>query len=72
MLATQRASPAPSAHYSCGQLHIIYARTLCRLPESLLRTTMQIFVKSLSGTTMALDVPPSSTVNNVKAQISDV
>jgi hypothetical protein len=33
---------------------------------------MQIFVKSLSGTTMALDVPPSSTVNNVKAQISDV
>ncbi|KAI9464954.1 the 35-36 Moad insertion mutant of ubiquitin [Lactarius psammicola] len=32
---------------------------------------MQMFVKTLTGKTIALDVMPSSTVNDVKAQIDD-
>ena len=32
---------------------------------------MQIFVKSLSGKTIALDVEPSDTIDNVKTKIQD-
>ncbi|KAH8979249.1 the 35-36 Moad insertion mutant of ubiquitin [Lactarius akahatsu] len=33
---------------------------------------MQFFVKTLTGKTMALDMMPSSTVNDVKAQIDAI
>jgi ubiquitin len=32
---------------------------------------MQIFVKTLTGKTMTLDVEPSDTIENVKAKIQD-
>lgn len=33
--------------------------------------TMQIFVKTLTGKTITLDVEPSDTIDNVKAKIQD-
>ena len=33
---------------------------------------MQIFVKTLTGKTMAFDVAPNSTVANIKTQIDDM
>ena len=33
--------------------------------------TMQIFVKTLTGKTITLDVEPSDTIENVKAKIQD-
>jgi len=35
------------------------------------RTTMQIFVKTLTGKTITLDVEPSDTIENVKTKIQD-
>jgi large subunit ribosomal protein L40e len=35
------------------------------------RTIMQIFVKTLTGKTITLDVEPSDTIDNVKAKIQD-
>jgi ubiquitin C len=32
---------------------------------------MQLFVKTLTGTTVALEVDPSDTIENVKAKIQD-
>lgn len=34
-------------------------------------STMQIFVKTLTGKTITLDVEPSDTIENVKAKIQD-
>ena len=34
-------------------------------------TTMQIFVKTLTGKTITLEVGPSDTIENVKAKIQD-
>jgi ubiquitin len=36
------------------------------------RDTMQIFVKTLTGKTITLDVEPSDTIENVKAKIQDI
>ena len=36
-----------------------------------LRGGMQIFVKTLTGKTITLDVEPSDTIENVKAKIQD-
>jgi ubiquitin C len=36
-----------------------------------LRGGMQIFVKTLTGKTITLDVEPSDTIDNVKAKIQD-
>jgi ubiquitin len=33
--------------------------------------TMQIFVKTLTGKTITLDVEPNDTITNVKAKIQD-
>lgn len=35
------------------------------------RINMQIFVKTLTGKTITLDVEPSDTIENVKAKIQD-
>jgi ubiquitin len=35
------------------------------------RTDMQIFIKTLTGKTITLDVEPSDTIENVKAKIQD-
>ena len=35
------------------------------------QTIMQIFVKTLTGKTITLDVEPSDTIENVKAKIQD-
>ena len=34
-------------------------------------TTMQVFIKTLTGKTITLDVEPSDTIENVKAKIQD-
>ena len=36
-----------------------------------LRGAMQIFVKTLTGKTITLEVEPSDTIENVKAEIQD-
>ena len=36
-----------------------------------LRGGMQIFVKTLTGKTITLDVPPNDTIDNVKTKIQD-
>jgi len=36
-----------------------------------IRIDMQIFVKTLTGKTITLDVEPSDTIENVKAKIQD-
>ncbi|EDO36613.1 predicted protein [Nematostella vectensis] len=36
-----------------------------------LTSTMQIFVKTLTGKTITLEVEPSDTIENVKAKIQD-
>ena len=36
-----------------------------------LLSAMQVFVKTLSGKTITLDVEPSDTIENVKAKIQD-
>ena len=36
-----------------------------------LRGGMQIFVKTLTGRTLTLDVEPSDTVQNLKAKVQD-
>ena len=33
---------------------------------------MQIFIKTLTGKTITLDVEPSDTIDNVKAKIQDI
>jgi outer membrane autotransporter protein len=51
-----------------------FLRTLCLLTALLAPThswAMQIFVKTLIGKTITLDVEPSDTVENVKAKIQD-
>ncbi len=40
-----------------------------KLPE--LNLNMQIFVKTLTGKTITLDVEPSDSIENVKAKIQD-
>ena len=41
----------------------------CPFSEDLGFTTMQIFVKTLTGKTITLEVEPSDTIENVKAKI---
>ena len=45
----------------------------CTLPPLLqsTSTTMQIFVKTLTGKTITLEVEPSDTIDNVKTKIQD-
>jgi len=38
---------------------------------SIVKTNMQIFVKTLTGKTITLDVEPTDTIENVKAKIQD-
>jgi ubiquitin len=40
-------------------------------PCALLKTNLQIFVKTLTGKTITLDVEPSDTIDNVKTKIQD-
>ena len=44
---------------------------LCLALMSLPADAMQIFVKTLTGKTITLDVEPSDTIENVKAKIQD-
>lgn len=39
--------------------------------EPVFQTSMQIFVKTLTGKTITLDVEPSDTIENVKQKIQD-
>ncbi len=39
--------------------------------EQINNTTMQIFVKTLTGKTITLEVEPSDSIDNVKAKIQD-
>ena len=47
-----------------------HTTTVARLPGGL-RGGMQIFVKTLTGKTITLDVEPSDTIENVKQKIQD-
>ena len=47
--------------------HHIHAHSRTFTPSS----SMQIFVKTLTGKTITLDVEPSDTIENVKAKIQD-
>jgi small subunit ribosomal protein S27Ae len=49
-------------------LFFVKARSLLSLFS---RSTMQIFVKTLTGKTITLDVEPSDTIENVKTKIQD-
>ena len=40
-------------------------------PDSCISSKMQIFVKTLTGKTITLEVEPSDTIENVKAKIQD-
>ena len=44
---------------------------LCKFKILLLYNKMQIFVKTLTGKTITLDVEPSDTIDNVKQKIQD-
>lgn len=56
-----------------GDVEILEERCLSGpLPRNLPPTaTMQIFVKSLTGKTITLEVEPSDTIENVKSKIRD-
>lgn len=61
-------------HTSSRTMILSLLRTLCLLAALLAphyAWAMQIFVKTLTGQTMTLDVEPSDTVENVKAKIQD-
>ena len=61
---TKTISPPPSPH-----TNTIHPST--SLFFYLYQNTMQIFVKTLTGKTITLDVEPSDTIENVKAKIQD-
>lgn len=55
-------------------MNALLLRTLCLLAALLAphhAWAMQVFVKTLTGKTIALDVEPSDTIENVKAKIQD-
>ena len=68
MMKLNRISPVPSAHHRF---------VCCAFQESTLhlvlrlRGGMQIFVKTLTGKTITLDVEPSDTIDGVKQKIQD-
>ena len=54
----------------CASLHSILP-FLCIYVARVPTLAMQIFVKTLTGKTITLDVEPTDTIENVKAKIQD-
>ena len=54
-----------------GQLRIILSVSLLFVASSISASGMQIFVKTLTGKTITLDVEQSDSIENVKAKIQD-
>jgi len=54
-----------------GQLRIILSVSLLFVASAIPASAMQIFVKTLTGKTITLEVEPSDSIENVKAKIQD-
>ena len=54
-----------------GQLRIILSVSLLFVASAIPASAMQIFVKTLTGKTIALDVEPTDTIDGIKAKIQD-
>ena len=54
-----------------NQLRIILSVSLLFVAAAIPASAMQIFVKTLTGKTITLDVEPSDTIENVKTKIQD-
>ena len=53
------------------EIHIITGVIIPKLNILSVYTTMQIFIKTLTGKTITLEVEPSDTIENVKTKIQD-
>nr|XP_042140132.1 polyubiquitin-B isoform X1 [Peromyscus maniculatus bairdii]XP_042140133.1 polyubiquitin-B isoform X2 [Peromyscus maniculatus bairdii]XP_042140134.1 polyubiquitin-B isoform X3 [Peromyscus maniculatus bairdii] len=60
----------PSWWFQWGKAEKRYSRRVARLNTNP-GVKMQIFVKTLTGKTITLEVEPSDTIENVKAKIQD-
>jgi ubiquitin len=54
-----------------NQLRIILSVSLLFVAAAIPASAMQIFVKTLTGKTITLEVEPSDSIENVKAKIQD-
>uniref|UniRef100_A0A7M5WJY6 Ubiquitin-ribosomal protein eL40 fusion protein n=2 Tax=Clytia hemisphaerica TaxID=252671 RepID=A0A7M5WJY6_9CNID len=57
--------------FSCFKIVLSFFSNLSRHCRCGKQFTMQIFVKTLTGKTITLEVEPSDTIDNVKAKIQD-
>ena len=68
----QKARKQPQQHNNAISLPVIsFAHSAALVPSEEEAITMQIFVKTLTGKTITLDVEPSDTIDNVKTKIQD-
>ena len=52
-------------------MRFLFLSTVLLLGSATYASAMQIYVKTLTGKTITLDVEPSDTIENVKAKIQD-